>query len=60
MLNISLPKNKLKLWPWVVLILFIVIIAIRAFSGEDTWICRDNVWVAHGHPNAPAPTYPCK
>jgi hypothetical protein len=32
---------------------------IAARSQEDTWICSNGQWVAHGHPSAAAPNLPC-
>ena len=32
----------------------------RTFSGpEDSWICSDGQWTAHGNPSAPRPTTAC-
>jgi len=35
------------------------IVAIRTVSGEDTWLCSDGTWIAHGKPYLPQPSYPC-
>ncbi len=35
-------------------------LALRVFSGpEDTWICQNGQWTAHGKPAAPKPTTGC-
>jgi hypothetical protein len=42
-----------------VLLFFIVVALVRAFSNEDTWICQDGKWVEHGSPKDEKPTIPC-
>ena len=37
-----------------------VIVVVRLRSLEDTWICKDGVWVKHGNPSGPMPTGSCK
>jgi uncharacterized membrane protein len=44
-------------------LVFLAILAIgalRLFSGEDGWICRDGQWAKHGNPSFPAPAAECK
>ncbi len=48
------------------IILFIVLAAIvvaifgiRFFSGEDSWICSDGVWIRHGNPSSLMPDEAC-
>lgn len=43
------------------LVLFCGLLVIRfVFGGpEDSWICRNGVWVEHGHPSYPKPESPC-
>jgi hypothetical protein len=36
------------------------IIAIRAVTPEDNWICQKGVWVKHGNPTTLMPTSVCK
>ena len=59
--RISLTDKKLV---YVVFVFFLFVIlaiaSIRLFSGEDDWICKDGQWIAHGHPDFPAPTAQCK
>ena len=59
--RISLTDKKLV---YVVFVFFLFVIlaiaSIRLFSGEDNWICTDGQWIAHGHPDFPAPTAQCK
>jgi len=38
----------------------VVILGLRAFFGEDDWICQNGQWTAHGQPNLPAPERPCQ
>jgi len=53
--------DKKLIFSALVLILFIVlaVIGIRAFSGEDNWICKDGQWIEHGHPSSPVPNINC-
>lgn len=61
-------QNKIKLnsnKTWfivfaIILALFFGVLTIRLFSGEDNWVCQNNQWIQHGHPDFPAPTVPCK
>jgi uncharacterized membrane protein len=42
------------------LVMAVMLVAgLRLFSGEDTWMCEDGAWVAHGAPSFPAPQVPC-
>ncbi len=43
-----------------VLFLFLAVLALRLFSGEDNWICQNGQWVKHGQPSFPAPSVECK
>lgn len=53
----SFWNSKLLL---LILILVITLLwSIRLISGEDTRICRDGQWIAHGHPDFPMPSVPC-
>jgi len=36
-----------------------LIFGFRFLSPEDTWICRNNQWIRHGNPTAPAPETGC-
>jgi len=36
------------------------ILSIRFMSPEDSWVCKDGIWVEHGSPAASAPNTPCK
>lgn len=51
-------KNWLILLGLVIL-LMVVIVGLRLFSGEDDWICQNGQWVEHGHPDWPAPKIEC-
>jgi len=44
---------------WIILI-FIIIWAIRIFSGEDDWICENWQRVKHWNPDFPKPNTECK
>jgi len=43
----------------VVCVAFIILLGVRFFSGEDSWICQNGQWVKHGNPSAPAPSIGC-
>ncbi len=53
----------IKTFSFVVLILGLILVIGALFiflrGDEDTWICQNGQWVAHGHPNAPQPSKPC-
>lgn len=53
-------KTKKFLVSWGILVaVFVVIILVRIFSGEDTWICNKGKWEKHGNPANPKPTAVC-
>jgi hypothetical protein len=65
--NLVEKEKKIKglLWIPIVFItilstLIIFIISVRVFTPEDTWLCKDGVWVKHGQPSAPEPTLECR
>lgn len=41
-------------------VIIITIFAIRMFSQEDDWVCKDGVWTKHGQPSATQPDSPCQ
>jgi hypothetical protein len=47
----------------ILLTLFIITIiaigGIKTFSNEDSWICSNGEWIAHGNPSTSKPTSPC-
>lgn len=51
---------------YVLIIVMVIMVAalfyLRFILGgnEDTWICKDGVWIEHGNPSDPMPTYPCE
>jgi len=46
---------------YIILVILIIILGVRFFLGgdEDTWICEDGQWVAHGNPASEMPTEGC-
>ena len=58
-----IPEKSFRQWIGLGMILLIVvafvIMGLRLFSGEDTWICENGQWIEHGHPSAPMPTENC-
>ena len=49
----------------IILILFLLAVAISVLrfglgGDEDSWLCENGQWVAHGHPQQSQPTNPCK
>ncbi|MFA6446615.1 MAG: hypothetical protein WCW14_05215 [Candidatus Paceibacterota bacterium] len=49
-----MTKNK-KILFLVVAIIFCIFIIVRFSSPEDTWICKDGLWIKHGNPVESAP-----
>ncbi|MFH1207544.1 MAG: hypothetical protein V1668_02970 [Patescibacteria group bacterium] len=43
----------------VIVVAAVVILALRVFIPEDTWICDNGQWVKHGNPSADKPTAGC-
>lgn len=58
-LSFSTKRNMYLIFG-AVAFLFLVVVSLRSFSGEDGWICEKGNWVKHGSPNFPAPTTVCK
>lgn len=45
----------------IIVVILAVILTIRLFSAEDTWMCNSvGEWVKHGQPDAPKPTSSCR
>jgi len=42
--------------------MYALLIFFRFLLGgdEDTWECKDGVWIEHGNPSEPMPLYPCE
>ncbi len=55
-------KKRLYSLLIVIVVLLLTLIFLRFVLGgdEDTWICKDGVWVEHGHPSDPIPTAQCE
>ena len=51
---------------YALLIAMVIMVAALIFfrfllgGNEDTWECKDGVWIEHGHPSDPMPLYPCE
>ena len=43
----------------VVGLILLIALVLRLTGPEDSWICKDGVWLKHGNPSAPAPTTVC-
>ncbi len=52
-------KKLLNIILIVAVTLIIVLVGMKTFSGEDTWICSDGEWIKHGNPSTPKPTTQC-
>jgi len=37
----------------------VLVVALKSITGEDAWICSGGIWVQHGKPFLPQPTFPC-
>ncbi len=44
----------------VLVMIILLLLTLRVFSGEDNWICKNGEWIKHGQPDWPAPTVECK
>lgn len=55
-------SDKKLIYTAIVLVFFMLltIFSLRAFSGEDNWVCDSGEWIKHGQPSYPAPTVECK
>jgi hypothetical protein len=53
-----MKKNK---WFSIVILIFVVVILFSylKFKKEDSWVCRNGVWLKHGNPSEPIPTAKC-
>jgi hypothetical protein len=58
--NLVEKEKKLKALLWILSTLIIFIISVRVFTPEDTWICKEGVWVKHGQPSDPEPILECR
>lgn len=53
-------RNKLPIIICAFLVIVLtVLIGIRFFNNEDSWICQNDEWIKHGNPSAPQPTESC-
>jgi hypothetical protein len=45
----------------VLIVLILALLFLRFVLGgdEDTWICKDGVWIEHGNPSSPMPNTKC-
>lgn len=55
-------SDKKLIYSAVVLIIFMfmAVLTLRIFSGEDGWICENGKWVKHGNPSFEAPRIECR
>lgn len=42
-----------------IVLVFIIAVAIRFWSPEDAWLCKNGVWVKHGNPKQGQPSTVC-
>jgi uncharacterized membrane protein len=43
-----------------IVLVIMLLLTLRIFSGEDNWVCSNGQWVKHGQPDYPAPQIECK
>ena len=43
----------------VIVIIFVAVMILRFSTPEDTWICENDQWVKHGHPDSSMPQSGC-
>jgi len=58
-----LYKKAVHIMKFIYIGLFVAIMliaAVRMFSGEDDWICKNGQWIRHGNPSAPMLVESCK
>jgi hypothetical protein len=53
-------ENKMKYTYVVLIVAALFLLFMRGITGEDTWICVNGKWVAHGHPTSSQPSYKCR
>lgn len=44
---------------YILVLVVVIIIGVKFFSPEDTWICQKGEWVRHGNPSADKPVSGC-
>jgi len=54
-----MKNKKLYFLFFLAIILIGIVLAIRFSSDEDTWLCKDGVWVKHGNPSSEKPLNGC-
>ncbi len=59
------PFQEKKQLYVLIIVMIIMVAALLYFrfilgGNEDTWLCKDGVWIEHGNPSDPMPTYPCE
>jgi hypothetical protein len=52
-------KKRIVLIVLVVAVGLLAILTIRAFSGEDDWLCAGGRWQRHGNPSRQMPMEDC-
>jgi len=61
--GLGYQKNKgefvIKKLAIAMILVLLLIVAIKSFSKEDDWICKDGQWEKHGNPSAPMPEKTC-
>ena len=59
------PYQEKKQIYALIIVLIVMVAALIFFrfllgGDEDTWECKNGVWIEHGNPSDPMPSYPCE
>jgi hypothetical protein len=53
-------KKTLTIFLAILVVLALMVVGIRVFTPEDTWICENGSWQKHGNPSVEIPQGVCK
>ena len=58
--EVSRSRKVLYLFLGLLVAAGVVVLGLRLFTGEDTWVCQNGQWIKHGNPASPAPDRLCR
>lgn len=57
-------KNSIRFWGTVIVgilgVCILTLFVVRLSTNEDTWVCENGTWIAHGQPSSPMPVSGCE
>lgn len=59
LMKLKKKTKKILFSVFILIAVFIVILLVRLFSPEDTWLCVNGKWIKHGNPTRPMPVIDC-